>query len=146
MKMPEVDPAEKLQHVATRLIRIARSSHKEHSISSAQYSLMALLNDEPGKSVVWLAQRENVSHPTISRIVAGLIKKGLVARDPDPNDKRSGLLRLTPAGLKLYREVAERRVRLFQMILSQLQPETVADILVVAERISKPLETAFQSE
>lgn len=144
MANADADPAERLQHFATRLIRLARSSHKEHSLSSAQYSVMALLNYQPTSSVVELARREGVSHPTMSRVITGLIKLGFVSRTPDPADKRSGLLRLTPAGRKLYREVAERRVALFRMLLSQLRPETVAEILAVTEQMAEPLEKVFQ--
>lgn len=138
------DPAVRLQHFATRLIRIARSTHKEHSLSSAQYSVMALLSDHPRMSVVELARRESVAHPTMSRLIAGLIKLGLVSRSTDPLDKRSGLLRLTPAGEKLYREVAGRRILLFQMLLSQLSPATIAEVLTVVDRMADQVETAFQ--
>lgn len=90
-----VDPAIRLQHFATRLIRIARATHKEHALSSAQYSVMALLNDQPGMSVVELARRESVAHPTMSRLISGLINRNFVSRAVDPADKRSGLLCLT---------------------------------------------------
>ncbi len=142
----DTDPAIKLQHFATRLIRIARSTHKEHSLSSAQYSVMALLNNHPGLTVVELARRESVAHPTMSRLITGLIKIGFVSRTVDPADKRSGLLRLTPAGQKLYLEVAERRIALFRMLLSQLSPGTIAEILAVVDRMAAPLENAFRSE
>jgi DNA-binding MarR family transcriptional regulator len=141
----ESDVAERLQHFATRLIRIARSTHKEHALSSAQYSVMALLNAQPGGTVVELARREGVAHPTMSRLIAGLIAAGLVQRAPDPTDKRSGLLHLTPAGTTLYREVAERRVALFRMLLAQLRPETIAEIVEVTERLAEPLEKTFRN-
>lgn len=145
MASADTDPAMRLQHFATRLIRIARSTHKEHSLSSAQYSVMALLNERPGTSVVELARRECVAHPTMSRLIAGLIKVSFVSRTVDPSDGRSGLLRLTPAGEKLYREVAERRILLFRMLLSQLSPATIAEILTVVDRMAGPVETAFQT-
>lgn len=146
MPSAKTDPAERLQHFATRLIRIARSTHKEHSLSSAQYSVMALLNEEPGRSVVELARREGVAHPTMSRVIAVLIRLGLVIREPDSTDRRSGRLSLTPAGRKLYREVAERRVALFRLLLAQLRPETVSEVLAVTERMAEPLEKTFRSE
>lgn len=139
------DPAVRLQHFATRLIRIARSTHKEHALSSAQYSVMALLSNHPGMSVVELARRESVAHPTMSRLIAGLIKLSFVSRTVNPADGRSSLLRLTPAGEKLYREVAERRIVLFRMLLSQLSPAAIAEILSVVDRMAGPVETAFQS-
>lgn len=145
MPSADTDPAVRLQHFATRLIRIARSTHKEHALSSAQYSVMALLNDRPGMSVVELARRECVAHPTMSRLISGLIKLSFVGRTVDPLDGRSGRLRLTPAGEKLYREVAERRIVLFRVLLAQLSPATIAEILVVVDRMADSVETAFQS-
>ena len=145
MASAHTDPAVRLHHVATRLIRIARSTHKEHSLSSAQYSVMALLNDHPRMSVVELARREGVAHPTMSRLIAGLVRLNFVNRTVDPADRRSGLLRLTPAGETLYREVAERRILLFRMILSQLSPATVAEVHTMIDRMADQLETAFRS-
>lgn len=139
----DVDPAIRLQHFATRLIRLARSKHKEHSLSSAQYSVMALLNDCPGMSVVELARRESVAHPTMSRLIAGLIRLNFVSRTVDPADKRSGLLRLTPAGETLYRDIAGRRILLFQMLLAQLSPATITEVLTVVDRMADQVETAF---
>ena len=140
------DPAVKLQHFATRLIRLARSSYKEHALSSPQYSVMALLSNEPDMSVVELARRERVAHPSMSRLVSGLIGTGLVVRTADPKDGRSRLLRLTAAGETAYREVAERRVMLFRMLIAQLSPETLAEILGVVDRMAAPLEAAFQNQ
>ena len=96
-------------------------------------------------SVVELARRESVAHPTMSRLIAGLIRLNFVSRTVDPSDKRSGLLRLTPAGEKLYREVAGRRILLFQMFLSQLSPATTSEVLTVVDRMADHVETAFQS-
>lgn len=145
MASANTDTAVRLQHFATRLIRIARSTHKEHSLSSAQFSAMALLSDQPRMSVVELARREGVAHPTMSRLIAGLIRLKLVSRTVNPADKRSGLLRLSPAGEKLYREVVARRILLFQMLLSELSPATIAEILTVVDRMADQIETAFQN-
>jgi DNA-binding MarR family transcriptional regulator len=139
------DPATQLQHFATRLLRIARSTHKEHALTSSQYSLMALLYERPGCSIVELARREGVAHPTISRIIAGLAKSGFVERKPHGSDKRVTILHLTPAGEQLYRDVAQRRVMLFRLMIAQLKPETVDEILALAERFAIPVENELRN-
>jgi DNA-binding MarR family transcriptional regulator len=139
------DPATQLQHFATRLLRIARSTHKEHALTSSQYSLMALLYERPGCSIVELARREGVSHPTISRIITGLAKSGFVERKPHSSDKRITILHLTPAGERLYHEVAQRRVMLFRLMIAQLKPETVDEILALAERFAIPVENELRN-
>lgn len=146
MNSDTLDPAVRLQHFATRLLRIARSTHKDHALTSSQYSLMALLNESPGCSIVELAKREGVAHPTISRIVAGLTKAGLIERQPHNSDKRIGILFLTDAGEKLYHEVAERRVMLFRLLVSQLKPETVEEILALTDRLAISVESDLRSD
>lgn len=145
MSNPPHDPAARLQHYATRFIRIARTTHKDHSISSAQYSVMALLDSNAGLTVVELARREGVSHPSMSRLVARLIKLDLVSSTVDNQDKRAKRLSLTPAGQSVYIEIAERRNMLFRMLLAKLRSESVADILEVVEKSALSFEQHFRS-
>jgi DNA-binding MarR family transcriptional regulator len=146
MKNNAPDPATLLQHFATRLLRIARSTHKDHALTSSQYSLMALLYERPGSSIVELARREGVAHPTISRIIAGLAKAGFVERRPHGNDRRVTILNLTPAGEQLYREVSHRRVMLFRLMIAQLKPETVDDILALTEQFAIAVENKLRND
>ncbi len=55
-----------------------------------------------------LAARMGTSAPTASRAVDVLDELGLVARRPDPGDRRAVQIELTPAGLAL---VGERKAR-----------------------------------
>src|SRR4051794_40079262 len=48
-----------------------------------------------------LAARERVQRPTATRVVARLAEEGLVARTPDPEDRRSALVAVTPRGRRL---------------------------------------------
>jgi DNA-binding MarR family transcriptional regulator len=139
-KVADAEAARKIQHFATRLIRLARTDGKTHAISSAQYSAMALIAEHPGISVVELARLERVAHPTMSRLVTGLEKAGLTARVKDPTDRRSSLLSLSELGEKTYHEAAARRIALFQMLLAKLTPATVEDVLKLVERGTGPLE------
>lgn len=143
--MADVDAARKIQHFATRLIRLARTTAKGHALSSAQYSAMALLSAHPDIPLIELARRESVAHPTMSRLVNGLEKAGLAKRRRDPKDGRSSLLSLTEQGEHLYQEVAARRVQLFELLLAQLSPATVEEILVLAERSFLPIEDALRA-
>jgi DNA-binding MarR family transcriptional regulator len=143
--LAEADAAQKIQHFATRLIRLARTTSKEHALSSAQYSAMALLAAHPGIAVVDLARREGVAHPTMSRLVAGLEKAGLVIRTKNPQDSRSSLITLTGTGERTYQDVAARRVMLFRMLLGQLSPGAVQEILGIVDRDMIGIEQALRA-
>ena len=106
---------------------------------------MALLDSNAGLTVVELARREGVSHPSMSRLVARLIKLDLVSSTVDNQDKRAKRLSLTPAGQSVYIEIAERRNMLFRMLLAKLRSESVADILEVVEKSALSFEQHFRS-
>jgi DNA-binding MarR family transcriptional regulator len=127
------DVAARLQNLATRLLRQARLMDDGSSLTSAQYAALSTLNSHPGLSLTELARLELVSHPTMSRIVATLIKQGLVERRGDPQDKRSTRLSLTALGRDAYLSVYSRRLALIGTMLSRLKPETVANLLQALE-------------
>lgn len=144
--LADEEVARKLQHFATRLIRLARTSYDGHALTSAQYSAMAILSAHPGITVVELARREAVAHPTISRLLSGLEKRGLVAREKNIQDNRSSLLTLTDLGQRTYDGVAARRVMLFRMLLGQLSPATVQEILALADRGMMDIEQSLRTD
>lgn len=134
----------KVQQFATRLSRLARTANRGHGITSSQYSLMALLSAEPNTSVAELARREVVAHPTMSRLITTLEKANLVRRSPDPKDGRSSLVSLTKEGDQLYEEVATRRERLFELLLAQLSPTTIQDVLDLVDRSATSIEASLR--
>lgn len=54
-----------------------------------------------------LVELLQVERATMSGIVATLLRKGYVAQVPAPTDQRQKLLRLTPAGTKLWGELPD---------------------------------------
>ena len=123
------DIAARFQNLATRLLRQARLLDEGSQLTSAQYSALSTLYSHPGLPLTDLAQREFVSHPTMSRIVSALIKHGLVLRDVAENDGRVFILTLSDEGRAAYQRVYARRLALIGALLGRLKPETIADLL-----------------
>ena len=132
------DIVARFQNLATRLLRQARLLQDGSSLTSAQYSALSTLYSHADLPLTELARLEYVSHPTMSRLVAGLIDQGLVIRTADARDKRSTRLNLTDAGREAYRRVYGKRLALIGGLLSQLKPETIADILQALETLPAP--------
>lgn len=59
--------------------------------------------DEDGTRLTDLAARADMTHQSMSEIVAALERLGYVERRPDPADRRARLVRLTPEGRTLRR-------------------------------------------
>src|SRR6478736_219975 len=69
-------------------------------LSLPQYRVLALLGEGSTASSV-LARRLAVSPPTVTSVVDGLVGRGLVDREADPEDRRRLTLLLTKDGAKL---------------------------------------------
>jgi len=132
--------AARIQSLATRILRLARRSQSDGGIGSAQYSAMAVLHTDAPLSLVELARRERVSHPTMSRVVASLVRQGLVARIANPDDRRSRLLALTGEGRALYERISAARIQVTAAVLSLLKPETVEDVVAALSMVTQRLE------
>lgn len=75
-------------------------------------ALLLIAHSDPGRPrSADLARRAGVSRPTMTRLLDGLVRDGLVARRPDPDDGRARRLELTAAGRRLLRDVAPAHAR-----------------------------------
>lgn len=59
--------------------------------------------DDQGTRLTELATRADMTHQSMSEVVAALEQRGYVARRPDPTDGRARLVCLTPKGRELRR-------------------------------------------
>ena len=132
--------AVRLQMLATRMLRLARSAHADHKLTSAQYSALSVLHERGPLPLGELARAERVSHPTMSRVIAGLTRLGLVDRPANDFDRRLRHVALTPDGRVLYEQVAANRIEIMSAIISQLTPATRADVLQVVARVVSSIE------
>ena len=70
-----------------------------------------------------------------SRHVAHLAERGWIDRSPDPADKRSRIVHLTPAGLALLEELSERTTQLLAERLADWSDEEVAQLTRLMTRL-----------
>lgn len=88
-----------------------------------------------------VAARERVQRPTATRLLARLEEAGLAARTPDPHDRRSSLVAVTPEGRELLEELRTRKTAFLAARLDSLGPEDRATLARAAEILDKVLET-----
>src|ERR1700758_3882105 len=129
---PELlETADRLHSAAIHLLRRLRVGDRESGIGPAQLSALSVLGFGGPRSLGELADAEQVRPPTMSRIVSGLERAGLVKREAT-EDGRRVRLRATPKGTKILWEGRRRRVESLAQGLSSLREE---DRLRVAELI-----------
>jgi DNA-binding MarR family transcriptional regulator len=101
--------ADQLHSAAIHLLRRLRVRDRETNVGPAQLSALSVLVFGGPKSLGELADAEQVRPPTMSRIVAGLQRTGLVRRHAT-EDGRRVRLEATPGGVSLMWEARKRRV------------------------------------
>jgi len=94
--------------------------------SAARMEAMAAIMNSPSLSAqVDIARRLRIEGPTMTRMLDTLEKDGLVERLPDPNDRRTKQLRLTPAGEKALEQIFEIADVLRDRLLDGIPPEQI---------------------
>jgi MarR family transcriptional regulator for hemolysin len=94
--------------------------------SSARMEALAAIVNSPWPSAqVDIAKRLRIEGPTMTRMLDTLEADGLVERLPDPSDRRSKQLRLTPAGETALEEIFAIADELRQRLLDGVEPATM---------------------
>jgi DNA-binding MarR family transcriptional regulator len=108
--MQTLDLAGELRGGVMRFSRRLRRERPDYTdLSVSHLSALASLDKAGALSPRELAAVERVQPPSMTRIIARLEDRGLVARTPHATDGRQVVLALTPAGTDLIAE--SRRLR-----------------------------------
>lgn len=111
--------AERLHSAAIHLLRRVRGEDVATGIGPARLSALSVVVFAGPLSLGALAAAEQVKPPTMSRLVSGLVRAGLVTRAVDASDRRAVRVRVTRKG----RVVLERgRRRRIQALAKRLRP------------------------
>jgi DNA-binding MarR family transcriptional regulator len=84
-----------------RLKRIQRETTREADLTPPQFFVLTLLWEKDGRPFKEMAAAAHSSRATMTGIVDNLERKDLVTREPNPDDRRSLLVKLTEKGWSL---------------------------------------------
>jgi DNA-binding MarR family transcriptional regulator len=92
------------------IVRLERKLRKSAGamVTPSQLSALSVLHRLGPMRLSELAEREQISKSTVTRLVGRLEEKGLAGRRPDETDARSQTVSLTNTGLHLMESAAER--------------------------------------
>jgi MarR family transcriptional regulator, organic hydroperoxide resistance regulator len=74
-------------------------------LSSPQFWVLLAVRELPGASLGEVAERQRLDLPTTSRVVTGLVARGLVRLERSAEDRRRASVRLTTSGEALARKL-----------------------------------------
>ena len=134
--------ADALHSAAIHLLRRLRRQDVAMALSPARASALSVLVFGGKTTIGQLASAEQVSTPTMTRLVAGMERDGLLRRTGDERDGRVVWLEATARGVKILKEGRRRRVAALAAELKTLPAEDLellakaADLL---QRLTRPL-------
>jgi DNA-binding MarR family transcriptional regulator len=128
--------ADLLHSAAIHLLRTVRVRDQRMGIGPAQLSALSVLVFGGPRSLKELADAERVRPPTMSRIVTGLVRAGLVRRK-ETDDKRRLRLESTAKGTKILQEGRRRRVELLARSLQTLTESELHEATTLAQFMQK---------
>src|SRR6516165_8552308 len=73
----------------------------EHDLPLHRFEPMQVIGRTPGCRVYDIAEALSLTTGGVSKLVDAIEASGYVARRPNPEDRRSSLIELTPAGKKV---------------------------------------------
>lgn len=83
-----------------RLVRSEFRRSRPAGLTVTQLRALAFLQGNPRASLSDLAEHLGLGAPTCSKLVAALVRRGLVRRTRQPDDRRRHALSLTPRGAR----------------------------------------------
>ena len=116
---------------------IARAYEALFGLSIPEWRVVAVVAETGGVPQQAICARTRMDKVTVSRAAIALVGRGLLDRGRNPDDGRSHLLTLTPAGRDLYAQIAPKALELERRIFGQLDPAAVALFVNTLRRIDE---------
>ena len=136
------ETAARLRTAVGRLARRIRPTRVGAELTLTEATVLATTARNGPVGLSWLAREEGMNPTMLSRVVWRLEDAGLLARRPDPRDRRAALVDATAAGRQLHERIrAERADALSQLIehLGVAEREALDAALPVLEQLARDL-------
>ncbi len=137
--LPEL--ADGLHSLAIHLLRRLRREDAAMGLSPARSSVLSVLVFRGSCSLRELADAEQVSAPTMSRMISAMAVAGLVRRRRHPGDARAVRIEATARGRRILEGGRARRVERLTELLARVdhdQRALVGEAVAVLEEMLRP--------
>ena len=136
---------EKFQELIAKLFQCCQERMQyqceQFQIPDAELRCLCLFGEERYLTAKSIALKMNVVKSRVSKIIDGLIKKGLVQRIKDPEDSRVQLLSLTPEGHKKINNINGFMKNIYGQVLAQMAPDQRQAMLTNLDILKASMET-----
>lgn len=125
-----------LIRVQGKLHRLSKLHLEQFNLSGSEFGIIRNLGDNK-LTLSELSQRMLRVNSNTTAMVDHLEAKGLVKREPDPDDRRVIRVKLTEAGMKLREEVVPKQNNFIQELLAPLTDFETTALTALLEKVEK---------
>lgn len=123
-----------------RLKNNLNHSFKPFDMTTEQWGILNRLWEKDGVSQRDLSEKTHKDQPNVTRILDKLEQKGLIRREPNPDDRRAFSIFLTEEGRNLKNQLVPLAVNSLEKALQGFTPEEVQALKASLNRIYNNLE------
>lgn len=137
-----------LEEITVQIAWLSRR-RLEHELDAFQLTvpqyitLCCIEESQQGCRMSDLAESSYQVTPTMTGIVDRLVERGLVRRERDESDRRSLLVRLTPAGVELLEQVKATKREWIRLFMAELPVEERQVMIRMAQRYLDGVRSSF---
>jgi DNA-binding MarR family transcriptional regulator len=119
--------------------RLGRDLAHDSGLSSPDYEVLSTLSEKPDRrwALKDLAAKMEWSRSRLSHHTARMQNRGLISKEPDPQDARGCILHLTDGGFDVLAAAATHHVTSVRSrFLDHLSPDELATLRALSTRIA----------
>ena len=141
--------AAKLQALIDEILKCCNErkfyENQKFGLPFAEIRCLLLFKDERYLTVKGIAHKLDVAKSRVTKLVGGLLEKGMVERIEDPQDSRVKLICLTSAGRGRISEIEDFHNSVYQELLGHINAEDRSAALFYLEQIRDCMEAVKQT-
>lgn len=129
-----------------RVFEVISGTHiRSLGLTPGQFDVIATLGNQPPMTCTELAARTLMVKGNLTVIIEGLLKKDIIIKESNPEDKRSSLISLTNAGNRLFHEVFPKHLQFLEPISTQFENEKTKLLQLQLAELREALEKHLPS-
>lgn len=138
------------------LVRLVKTYHRFHRYASehvkgtaltmTQFDILATLGNQEAMTYGELSEKALVTKGTLTGVIERLQDKGLLLTQPNPEDARSQLIRLTTEGQALFDEVFPQHIAHLERAFTQLSAQDLAELASLLAKLNDAFVTVSGEE
>lgn len=128
------------------LIRLMHQTAQQNDLTLPQLHGLMMLNEQGAITQKELVRRTRMPKSTLSQSLDGLVERGLIRRDINPDNRREVVLTIDQSGKRLIEEIEQQEEGTEQQlnqILARLDEETYRHMIEAHQQIADGLNEGF---